>query len=197
MNPTSGASQILTKYAFSHKVLEEYNNKSLFDYCYYTTSHILEEGVFTLSFLIFSSTLPYTSKEKNMTSNTIFNWIISIFAIGFALEIMIVILLWFFDLMYDRYWKAKKIQLAAEEQKNQLLNALAQGKDFKIQNDGSVLVNEDFKEMQEKTSKLIQQAKEEGWTTDKLQEELVKLSSDKIKSILSTKDTQKENQSHE
>ena len=132
-----------------------------------------------------------------MTSNTIFNWIISIFAIGFALEIMIVILLWFFDLMYDRYWKAKKIQLAAEEQKNQLLNALAQGKDFKIQNDGSVLVNEDFKEMQEKTSKLIQQAKEEGWTTDKLQEELVKLSSDKIKSILSTKDTQKENQSHE
>ena len=132
-----------------------------------------------------------------MTSNTIFNWIISIFAIGFALEIMIVILLWFFDLMYDRYWKAKKIQLAAEEQKNQLLNALAQGKDFKIQNDGSVLVNEDFKEMHEKTSKLIQQAKEEGWTTDKLQEELVKLSSDKIKSILSTKDTQKENQSHE
>ena len=93
--------------------------------------------------------------------------------------------------------ESKENTISSRRTKNQLLNALAQGKDFKIQNDGSVLVNEDFKEMQEKTSKLIQQAKEEGWTTDKLQEELVKLSSDKIKSILSTKDTQKENQSHE
>ena len=126
-----------------------------------------------------------------MTSNVILNWIITIFAIGFALEIMIMVLLLFFDFIYDRYWRAKKAQLAAQEQREKLMNALAQGKDFKIQKDGSIEVDENFKEMQEKTSHLIKLAKEEAWSTEKLEEELIKLSSDKIKSILSTKDTQK------
>lgn len=125
-----------------------------------------------------------------MTSNTILNWIITIFAIGFTLEIMVVVFLLFFDFIYDRYWKAKKTQLAAQEQREKLMDALAQGKNFKIHNDGSIEVDENFKDMQEKTSQIIQTAKEEGWSTDKLQEELIKLSSEKIKNILSNKDTQ-------
>ena len=121
-----------------------------------------------------------------MTQNTILNWIIGIFAIGFTIEIMLVIVLWFFDFLYDRYWKSKKAQLAVEEQRTKLMDALAQGKDFKIRNDGTVEVDENYKEMQEKTANLIQQAKEEGWSTDKLQEELIKLSNNKIKEILSS-----------
>lgn len=120
-----------------------------------------------------------------MTQNVILNWIISIFAIGFALEVMLVIFLWFFDFLYDRYWKTKKTQLAEQEQRAKLMDALAQGKDFKIRNDGTVEVDENYKEMQEKTGRLIEQAKAEGWSTDRLQEELIKLSNEKIKSILS------------
>ena len=120
---------------------------------------------------------------------TILGIIIAIFAIGFAIEVSGMTLLFIFNFVYDLWWRKKKMKMYSDEIRQDILSKLAKGQEISIKN-GQVKSPIDMNlyfTLGKEIDAMFKRAKKEKWNSEQLQNKIDELCE---KHQISTKDNE-------